>query len=363
LEEFLKRLNPKTEDENEDEDDWGAKIRAAAQRRPYHLEEFLKRLNPKTEDENGNENDWGAQIGAAGENEVGTPRSGKEITNFAKRGDGLHRSLGHGRQRRWPELFGAWTGRSWRRLACGKEQSMNTPLGFERCLTFINCHMRSGKAPASDEEGAARPVITLSRQMGSGAHTIGEGLARYMQERGDGGPWAVFDRNLVEKVLEDHRLPKRLAAFMPEDRIRGVEDTLDELFGLHPPSSELVRQTAETILHLAEMGNVIVIGRGANLITGKLEQAFHVRLVGSLERRRERVQEAEHVSAKEALRQIKKADAGRKRYLRRYFRKDIDDGLLYHLTINTDLVPCEQAVVLIGDAVLNRSSKPRYAFA
>ena len=238
---------------------------------------------------------------------------------------------------------------------------MNTHIGFEQCLSFINCHMRSGKAPGPDEDGAARRAVTISRQMGSGAHTIAEGLAHYLQDRGDGSQWAVFDRNLVERVLEDHHLPKRLAAFMPEDRIRGMQDTLDELFGLHPPSWELVRQTAETILRLAEMGNVIVIGRGANIITAKLDHVFHVRLVGSLEQRRQRVQEAEHVSAKEALAKIRKADAGRKRYLRRYFRRDINDSMLYHLTINTDLVPCEQAVVLIGDAVLNRSSKLRYA--
>ena len=33
-------------------------------------------------------------------------------------------------------------------------------------------------------------------------------------------PWTIFDRNLVERVLEDHDLPARLAKFMPEDRAR-----------------------------------------------------------------------------------------------------------------------------------------------
>ena len=80
----------------------------------------------------------------------------------------------------------------------------------------------------------------------------------------------------MEKVLEDHSLPNRLARFMPEDRISEISDTMDELFGLHPPSWTLVRQTADTILHLAELGNVIVIGRGAAVITRKLDYVFNV---------------------------------------------------------------------------------------
>ena len=38
----------------------------------------------------------------------------------------------------------------------------------------------------------------------------------------------------------------------------------------------------------------------------------------------------------------------------KYFRTDLDDPLLYHLTINTDLIPCEQAAHMIGDAVVGR---------
>jgi hypothetical protein len=86
--------------------------------------------------------------------------------------------------------------------------------------------------------------------------------------------WTVFDRNLVEKVLEDHNLPKRLARFMPEDRILEISDTMDELFGLHPSSWTLVHKTADTILRLAELGHVIIIGRAANVITSRLDYVF-----------------------------------------------------------------------------------------
>ena len=127
-------------------------------------------------------------------------------------------------------------------------------------------------------------------------------------------PWAVFDRNLVQKVLEDHHLPKRLARFMPEDRISEISDTMDELFGLHPPSWTLVHKTSETILHLAELGNVILIGRGAAVITRKLDYVFDVRLVGSVERRVQHLQEREQLSLKAARELVQREDLGRRRY-------------------------------------------------
>jgi hypothetical protein len=170
---------------------------------------------------------------------------------------------------------------------------------------------------------------------------------------GDDEPhWAVFDRNLVERVLEEHHLPGRLAKFMPESWSSEVADTMDELFGLHPPSWILVRQTAETILQLAKLGNVIIIGRGANIITGRLDSVFHVRLVASLESRIKQIQESDRLDRKAALEFIQREDKGRKRYLRKFYRRDISDPLLYHLVINTDLIGYQTAAQMIGDMVM-----------
>jgi cytidylate kinase len=231
---------------------------------------------------------------------------------------------------------------------------MHIQPGLERCLSFINCQLQSPPSRlAQHRTGERRRVITISRQAGSGGHTVANKLLELLQAQGskDSSLWAVFDRNLVEKVLEDHNLPHNLAKFMPEDRISEMADTMDELFGLHPPSWTLVRKTADTILHLAEVGNVILIGRGAHVITRKLEYAFHVRLIGSLEQRVKRMQEMEHLTSQSALELVQKEDLGRRRYLKKYFNKDIDDPLLYHLVINTDLMPCEEAAQMIAQAV------------
>ena len=234
---------------------------------------------------------------------------------------------------------------------------MNLVYGLERCRTFIDTQIQpAGKGLASAKDGELRRAITISRQTGSGAHVVAEKLAACLQAhaRKDERPWTVFDRNLVEKVLEDHNLPQRLARFMPEDRVSEIADTMDELFGLHPPSWTLVRQTTDTILHLVELGNVILIGRGATVITSKLDYVFHVRLVGSLEKRVAHIQELHRLTKPAALELIRREDRGRKRYLKTHFKTDLEDPLLYHLIINTDLVPYGDAAQIIAEAILKR---------
>jgi hypothetical protein len=227
---------------------------------------------------------------------------------------------------------------------------MNTPIGLEKCFSFINCNLQPPKLPVGTHSEPTRfRAITISRQTGSGGHSVAEKLLERLQAREpqEARPWAIFDRNLVEKVLEDHKLPARLAKFMPENRVSEITDTMDELFGLHPPSWELVRKTSETILHLAQLEHVILIGRGANIITSRLSHVLHIRLVGSLEQRARRLQEVNQISAKEAARLAEREDVARRRYVKQFFGKEIDDPLLYHLVINTDLLSAEEVARMI----------------
>jgi cytidylate kinase len=234
---------------------------------------------------------------------------------------------------------------------------MKTQPGLDRALTFISCQLQpGGKGLVSPEKGVPRRAVTISRQAGSGAHAVAESLATLLQAHTpkDACPWTIFDRNLVGKVLQEHNLPERVAKFMPEDRTSEIADSMEELFGLHPPSWLLVRKVTETILHLAELGNVILIGRGAAVVTANLHHVFHVRLVSALEKRVKRIQELNHLGKEAALRFIRQEDRGRERYLKKYFKTDVDNPLLYDLTINTDRISHDQAATLIAEAVLHR---------
>ncbi len=234
---------------------------------------------------------------------------------------------------------------------------MNDPAAVERCKTFISCQLQATQKTDTDKAGIVRrPTITLSREAGAGAISVAEHLARFLNKYDTSAPcpWTIFDKNLVQTVLEDHNLPKQLERYMPEDRISEIGAAVRELLGVQPPLWTLVHYTTDTILRLAQMGNVILVGRAAPAITSSLKNTLHVRLVGSLEKRVDQVREFYKMSHAQAVEFVHDEDRKRARYLKTYFGRDIDDPLLYHFTINTDFISFEEAARIIGEAVLRR---------
>lgn len=232
---------------------------------------------------------------------------------------------------------------------------------LDKCLSYIDAQIT--RLPGSEQGARSRrhwASITLSRQAGAGGRAVAEMLVAYLQER-EREPcpaWTVFDRNLVEKVLEDHNLPQKLAEYMPEDRRPLLDEIMGELLGLHPPSWTLFHQTCQTILQLAELGHAIILGRGANFIAARLDNVVHVRLVGSLDRRVERVCVQRRVSPQEARELIEREDRSRTAYVKKHFGKDVEDALHYHLVINTDHVDLPEAARLIARLALFKQGIP-----
>ncbi len=231
---------------------------------------------------------------------------------------------------------------------------MTGSVTLDRYLHYIEAQMQPTPGSAG-RPSERRPVVTISRQAGAGSHVVAEELISRLGAW-SGEPWTIVDRDLVATVLEDHHLPATLARFMPEDRVSETSDTLDQLFGLRPSSWTLVRKTSETILKLAQMGNVVLIGRGANVITRDLDRAYHVRLIGSVPVRVKHVVAYKHLDQADAAEYVRTEDLRRERYVRKYFEQDIESPLNYHVVINTDRVPYEAAADLIAGAVTRMST-------
>lgn len=224
-------------------------------------------------------------------------------------------------------------------------------INYKKCEAFLSYHFHA----KNKEPSYIRPVITISRAEGAGGHTVASELADYLHEKTYiHSEWTVFDKNLVEKVIEEYKHQKRIAEFMDEGHKSMIVDAFEMLIGLHPSTWKLVEQTNATILNLAKRGNVIIVGRGANIITRSLENAFHVRLVGSFEKRVKQIQKVYNMNEEDAKNFVKKEDEAKARYIKDNFGEDINDPLLYHLIINTDLIPHEDAAKLIGDMVIKR---------
>ena len=222
----------------------------------------------------------------------------------------------------------------------------------ETCYSFIGTQL-GPRTPHDLPPVKLRPAITISRQTGSGARAIAGQLAGFLQSRDPAKhPWTVFDKSLVEKVLEEHKLPKEIAKFMPEDHVSTIQDAIEEILGLHPSARTLWQKTAETVQHLAELGHVILVGRAANIITREMKNVFHVRLIAPLDQRVQQVMARSQLDAEAVLAHIRKEDLGRQRYLKDHFQAEIDDNLRYDLVLNTARIPHPAAARLIGEAVL-----------
>jgi cytidylate kinase len=226
---------------------------------------------------------------------------------------------------------------------------MNNLLGAYK--GYFEAHTRL----ATEEAGQVLPVLTISRETGAGAITIAGLVAQRLNQRHkdkDHYPWTVFDQNLVEKVLEDHAIPATVKAFVREDaHLFNLTGVVEELLELHPSDWTLVQHTTDTISRLARLGNVIFVGRGANVITAGFKAALHVRLVAPLETRIRHIASYYQLTEEAAAAYVDEHDSARRRYVKRNFHASIDDPLQYHLTINTGQVSFEDAARLIADAV------------
>jgi cytidylate kinase len=67
--------------------------------------------------------------------------------------------------------------------------------------------------------------------------------------------------------------------------------------------------------------------------------------------------ESEEMTKHEAVAYIQRQDEGRERFLRKHFKADINDPLLYHLTLNTGLMPYDRAAEIIGREILARQAE------
>jgi len=200
------------------------------------------------------------------------------------------------------------------------------------------------------------PCITVSRESGAGSGLVDEILKSYLERHQieNTSRWAIFDKNLIGRVLEDHNLPDRLAKLMSHEKISAFTVMINELLGLQPSMRTLLHKTSQTILQLTEIGNVIVVGRAGNIITSKMRNSFHVRLVAPFDNRVKRIQEFYHFNKKEAAEWVKNEDNSRKEYFIKNFHTDIDNPLNYHIILNTGLLSYEECAHTIGRMVMER---------
>ena len=176
-------------------------------------------------------------------------------------------------------------------------------------------------------------AITISRQMGS----QGSQLAQQVAERLG---WRWVSRELINQAA--------LAAGLPEVALAEIDEL--GLFGLHPSTKErqAYRQQIETVIQdLAEAGQVVIVGRGGQVILRSRPDIFHVRVVAPLQTRVGWFQQEKHISARAAQACLLESDRVRIRYLEQNFGAQLNDPTLYHVVINTEALGLAAAAMLV----------------
>lgn len=195
------------------------------------------------------------------------------------------------------------------------------------------------------------PAITFSYQTGAGMREIAPLVTRLLDqtEFRERHPWTVYDQQLIEQSLQENLWPRELASRITEDKRLFLDELVDDLFGLRPPSWVLVPQLVRTILRLAVNGHAILAGYGVTIVTAGLPNVFHVRLIGSLPRRIARIQQRQKLTSEAAARFVRNKDRGRERFVKAHFHARLDDERRYDLVLNTDHLSAFDAAAVIAD--------------
>jgi hypothetical protein len=225
---------------------------------------------------------------------------------------------------------------------------------FTEPVDFLKNYLRAVSHSGTKPGTAPMPAVAISRESGAAALTIATLVAKELDVKCSGDPgrsWTVLDQNLVTKILEDHSLSKRIGEFMPEDRRFPLSESFEFLLGLHPRSGMLREFAEHTIRKLAMTGNVILVGRGAAIITAQLPYVLRVRLVAPFDFRVQNFARSHGITQENAVRIVRANDAARRRYVRAYLNADVTEPSRYDLVINTGTNGFERVARIICAAV------------
>ena len=217
-------------------------------------------------------------------------------------------------------------------------------------------------------------VITISRQYGSGAADIIEQVAAELH-------YDVVDKQLISEVARATGIPEERVSEVDEQDETGLRGILERWFeaaaatGAYRasgfgdaviPPGELIDEVGETthvldrevyhgvvrqaIMKLAERGDVIIVGRGGMMVLQDVPGVLRLRITASEQSRTERIGALEGLGAREALQLVRDSDRRRSAFISRNYHVDWDDAALYHLVINTEIVPASTATQVIAAA-------------
>ncbi|MGD9125681.1 MAG: cytidylate kinase family protein [Desulfarculaceae bacterium] len=182
-------------------------------------------------------------------------------------------------------------------------------------------------------------VITISRKVGSLGEETAELVAKELGYR-------LVSRQEVHQMAQacDDDVKKACSIFETE-----ISSGFFERFFLRDPSYRSL--FSSLIYELASQDNVVILGRGSQIILTEEPGVFKVRVVAPSEVRIKRIAERNDIPINEAAEYVRRFDRQRRSLIESIFDCNLSDWSLYDLVVNTKNMDQQVAAGLIAHAV------------
>lgn len=172
------------------------------------------------------------------------------------------------------------------------------------------------------------PVITISREMGSGGKAIANLVAKRL-----GKNWKVYDQEIIDEIAREAHLERKLVKSIDEKRLPLADELILEIFGRRFMNmSGYYKHLVRVLSLIGQRGQAIVLGRGANFI---FPQALKIRIICEMSQRVTWEMTYEGISRAEAIRRIDESDDERKDFVQTLFNHDHRKAHHYDMVIRT----------------------------
>ncbi|HOF98002.1 MAG TPA: cytidylate kinase-like family protein [Paludibacteraceae bacterium] len=200
-----------------------------------------------------------------------------------------------------------------------------------------------------------RFVINIGRQLGSGGHLIGQGIARELGI-------SFYDKELIQIASQESGLAKEFLEQLDEKKGQGF---FRGMFGLrnsimideyyfndnYPSSEMLFKIQSDVIRSLAEKQSCVFVGRCADYVLKDHPRAVNIFITADLPDRIARVCRNQKMTEEKAMDYIKKMDKKRADYYNYYTDKQWGAAASYHLCINSSALGIEETISYIIEFV------------
>lgn len=232
------------------------------------------------------------------------------------------------------------------------------------------------------------PVITISSQYGAGARDVGRFVAdsltlQYVDQSvlvDAARQLGVTVSSVAERDERTDSLRQRLGHFLQRALERSAAGgQVDPMLGaanLEVMLAQSYQDIAEgdvpgilddrsyldaisqIILDVAKDGDVVIIGRGGQMVLQDHPGALHVQLVADEETRAGRVQQWEGIDHDQSIERMRAFNRSRAAFHKKFWKVDVWDPRLYDLVINTTRLDYPAAADLVVQASRARQEAP-----